>query len=369
MGVTNINANVAAGSVKPDSEKKTMADEKKEHDIELEQSYVDERSITICSVNRLSLFRKANIKVLGNRKETIGSSIESCKRIASNTEEVKAYFPALLGISDTNPDFVTRVKAWLSNIRVVLSSTDLVLDTTFLYNRKADYLTIKAKEEAIEKKYENIPHNNISALKKLVKQKYDEIAALEASKYKYGVPRNVEEYLLYRHCLHYSDVAKDMALINSSSAYRFYIKDEYKEKLKESRLLKEKQKAIASYSDVCGNSSKFDSVFIQICVYDNHNITEYSLRTQEDKENIMLNFVMSEPAKFNKICNDANLATKSIIEKLIARGELIRSEYNQQISSPDGTFIGSNMNEAVAYFSNPDNSNFVEALKNKLKFF
>ena len=69
MGVTNINANVAAGSVKPDStEKKTMVDEKKEHYLELEQSYVDERSITICSINRLSLFRKANIKVLGNRK-------------------------------------------------------------------------------------------------------------------------------------------------------------------------------------------------------------------------------------------------------------------------------------------------------------
>ena len=49
------------------------------------------------------------------------------------------------------------------------------------------------------------------------------------------------------------------------------------------------------------------------------------------------------------------------------RGELVRSEYNQQISTADGTFIGSNMNEAVAYFNNPNNASIKTAYENKLK--
>ena len=52
---------------------------------------------------------------------------------------------------------------------------------------------------------------------------------------------------------------------------------------------------------------------------------------------------------------------------LIARGELVRSQYNQNITSPDGDFIGSNIGEAVAWFKNTENSSIVNALLNKLK--
>ena len=52
---------------------------------------------------------------------------------------------------------------------------------------------------------------------------------------------------------------------------------------------------------------------------------------------------------------------------LIARGELIRSQYNQNITSPEGDFIGANMGEAVAWFKSPENNSVVNALMNKLK--
>ena len=55
------------------------------------------------------------------------------------------------------------------------------------------------------------------------------------------------------------------------------------------------------------------------------------------------------------------------IEQLIARGELMRSQYNQNIVSPEGEFIGANITEAVAYFKNPENTSVVNAYYNKLK--
>ena len=45
----------------------------------------------------------------------------------------------------------------------------------------------------------------------------------------------------------------------------------------------------------------------------------------------------------------------------------IKIEYNQQINTADGTFIGKNMKDAVAYFNNPDNKPVREMYEAKLK--
>ena len=82
-----------------------------------------------------------------------------------------------------------------------------------------------------------------------------------------------------------------------------------------------------------------------------------------------MDFVNTQPDKFNKMFKDNNITTKAFIETLIVRGELVRAEFNQQISTADGTFIGSNMNEAVAYFNNPNNKDIRTAYENKLKMF
>ena len=51
---------------------------------------------------------------------------------------------------------------------------------------------------------------------------------------------------------------------------------------------------------------------------------------------------------------------------LIARGELNRLQYNQNITTADGELIGANMKEAVAWFKNPNNTSVVNALLNRL---
>ena len=117
-------------------------------DDDLNKEYIDERTVTISLVHNYSNYRRANMKVLGQRKETIGSSVRSCQVLSSNAQEVAAYFPALIGLSPNNPDFVTRVKAWLSNIQFTISENDVSLDTSFIYNKKADYLKIKEQEDA-----------------------------------------------------------------------------------------------------------------------------------------------------------------------------------------------------------------------------
>lgn len=336
-------------------------------DKDLDKEYLDTRYVTISLVQNYSAYRKANITVLGNVKGRIGSSIYSCRTLSANKGEVEAYFPSLIGYSPNNPEFVTRVQAWLSNIDVLVDDSDKRLNISFRYNKKSDYLAIKKQEDKINAEYDKVDRTNISAIKEAVKVKVAALNKLESTKYKYGSPENIEEYLIYRHCLLYKEVAKDMALINSDSTLRFYIKDEAKEAAKKNKLVKERLKAMQKFIELKASDNKFNSVFAVISAANSRNLIEELNKTDLEKTAIVMDFINNNPIKFNKLVEDKNITIKALIETLIAHGELVRSEYNQQISTADGTFIGSNVKEAVAWFNNPDNKDFVTAMENKIK--
>ena len=369
----NLNIGKGPGNVGGDNAQKgtvaTVMENKAAKEVELNSPYTDKRTVTIAPVQQFSAYRRANIKSMPPRRNIIGSSISSTRILSSNKDEVEKYFPQIIGISPNNPEFVTRVKAYLSNISFNVQDAGSTLNISFTYDKKKDYLTIKEKEEKINAKRESVARNNTAAIKEAVKIWTQEINDLESEKAKYGHPDNIEEYLLYRHCLLYRDVAKDISLINSDSSLRFYIRDENKEAERAKRLVDERRKAMRNFLALESSDKKRNAVFIQMTVNNGGNIAEAMMKTPDQQVSALMTYLNDSPDKFNYLFEDKNVEMKSFIEALIARGELIRPEYNQQISTADGTFIGSNMNEAVAYFNNPTNKPVLEAMQNKYKLF
>lgn len=334
---------------------------------DLNAPYVDKRSITISLVHNYSNYRKANMKVLGQRKEIIGSCVRSSQVLSSNSKEVEAYFPALIGVSPSNSEFISRVKAWLNNIQFAVNENDVSLNTSFRYNHKKDYLEIKKKEDEINLEFDRVDRSNTSAIKEALKKKIDAINSLESTKYAFGQPEDIEQYLIYRHCLLYKEVAKDTALINSDPTIRFYIKDEAREQERQKKLTQERSAAMRNFVELSASDAKFDAVFVAVSILRGDNLSEAMLKDKSIKQSIIMDYVNTNPDKFNKLVSDKHIQIKAFIETLITRGELVRSEYNQQISLPDGTFVGSNMNEAIAWFENENNKAVRTALENKLK--
>ena len=369
----NLNIGKGPGNVGGDNAQKgtgtTVMENKAAKEAEFNSPYTDKRTVTIAPVQQFSAYRRANIKSMPPRRNIIGSSISSTRILSSNKDEVEKYFPQIIGISPNNPEFVTRVKAYLSNISFNVQDAGSTLNISFTYDKKKDYLTIKEKEEKINAKRESVARNNTAAIKEAVKVWTQEINDLESEKAKYGHPDNIEEYLLYRHCLLYRDVAKDISLINSDSSLRFYIRDENKEAERAKRLVDERRKAMRNFLALESSDKKRNAVFIQMTVNNGGNIAEAMMKTPDQQVSALMTYLNDSPDKFNDLFEDKNVEMKSFIEALIARGELIRPEYNQQISTADGTFIGSNMNEAVAYFNNPTNKPVLEAMQNKYKLF
>lgn len=335
-------------------------------DKELDEPYTDKRSVTIALVKKYSLYRKINDKALPKKTNYIGSSYHSSQILSSNKTEVETYFPSLLGIAPNNELFITRVKQYLNNIQIPVDELGKTFNTTFIYNHKRDYIKIAKEEEKIEEVYQSVDRNNIRKLKDALKEKIDSINALESRKCTLGHPANLEDYLMYRHCLLYNDVAKDLALINTDQNIRFYFKDDVKEADKAKKFNLEKNKAKANYLKCIEDSDLFEAVYIQYCVGASIPVLTALAEDSIQKEARLDKFSSEDPIKFNKICTNKDCKLIGIIEKLIARGELSRLNHNQNIITSDGQFVGSNMTEALAWFKAPENNQIVTAFKNKL---
>lgn len=338
-----------------------------EKDETLDAEYYEVKSVTISLVKNYSLYRKANDKALQKRTDYLGSSVYSSRTLSSNKAEVETYFPNIIGLAPNNENFVTRVKQYLNNIQVKIDELGKTFDTSFHWKHKRDYYDFKKREDKINAEYDAVPRNDTIKLRDALKNKINQLNALESEKYKYGYPNNIEDYLIYRHCLLYPDVAKDVAFVNSDNNIRFYFKDDQKEQERLRKLRNEVTKAKTNYVACLADDDLFEAVYIQYLTYAGIPVLSGLAEDKLDKEIKLDDFSTKEPKKFNKICNDENLKTKALIEKLINRGELIRATYNQNITTPSGELIGANMNEAVAWFKNPDNTSAVNAYVVKLK--
>ena len=334
---------------------------------DLSLPYIDRRTVTIALVRNYSLYRKQNDKELPKRRDYIGSSLKSSRMLSSNKQEVEAYFPNIVGVSPNDPSFVQRVKQWINNIRVAVDELGTILDISFNYNTKKDYLTFKKEEDKIEDEYLNADKSTLTNLKEALNIKITKLHDMESKKYAVGSPLDVNQYLIYRHCLLYNDIAKDIALVNSMPNIRFYFKDDKREAEKLKKYRTEVLKAKANFVKCSENDNLFEAVYVQYCALNNRPIMPSLAKDRIEKEMELDKFSSDEPIKFNAICTDKDIELKATIEKLISKGELIRSLYNQNISSPTGEFIGSNIKEAVAYFKDPNNTSIVNAYYNKLK--
>lgn len=363
---SNSNNNQAAKPANK-TQAQVEAEEKAAQEAELEAPYYASKKVVISSVRNYSAYRRINMQALGKPKATIGSSVKSVRILMSDKGELAAYYPELIGMSANHPDFITRVKGYLNNIFFNVDDGDKVLNCSFNYNHKKDYLAIQAQEDKILAEYDKVDRSNETELYKAACKRDEALTHLEQTKYRYGTPENIAEYIIYRHCLNYPDVAKDEAFINSNANLRFYIKDVAKEENRKTKLIIERKKAIERLVELQSSPSKTNAVYIQYCRVSGLNISDGLAKSNLEQVNDLMMFATNDPKKFNSIVTDKNLLDKAFIETLITRGELVRSDYNQQINTPDGQFIGANMNDAIAYFKNPDNAGLKTKLENKLK--
>ena len=336
----------------------------------LAKPYHEERKIIIALVSDInvgSVYRQVNSRYIPDRHDSIGGSISSGRTLTSNFKEMSTYMPALVGCSPNDPTFTTRVQRWFNNISVPVGPDGVELNINFNWNRKQDYLDFKEAEAAILNLYDRADKSNPKALKDAIDRYTSALNALESTRCDKGTPEKVDHYLTYRHCLLYPHVAKDTAVIGFDQRVRFYIRDEEREATRLKRARIQANKARRNYLDAIDDATKFKAIFVCYCATNKMNVLDNLLLDKSVQEKMLDDFSIKEPERFNKLFNNNQLELQAFLEECIAKGELMRSDVNQTILTPEGAFIGNNMKEALAFFSNPENAEYKKMLETKLK--
>jgi hypothetical protein len=322
------------------------------------------KKVTLFRKEEASAYYKRNAKFMPEGKVKIGSAINSVNRMKSNLEEINFYMPLLLGLNRNDPKYSEQVDLWFNNISKIVPESGLTLEVGFIYNNAAHKSTIDSLEEQIYKKFNGAKKSNVRDRDEAIKVRDAAIIDLEKTKYLYGRPINVADYLLWRYCLVYTDVANDIALINKSGGIRFYIYDSEREKQKEKIQFEVRKKATTIYVKLLDMPDRVETMLW----VDKGQSADITKIDEIDKYRMIENMSKANPAEFINLYEDINLETKAIIERMIHYGIIKRLQGSSVIVDEHNDLIGNTMDEAIIFFKNTErNKATITRLQSKLK--
>lgn len=261
----------------------------------------------------------------------IGASIRNndvCRGLTSPEE--KALLPDLLGIQPDDRDYQKTVKEYWNCISKQVPQMGLELEVGFKY-------------ETAEKAAQGQKAN-------------------EEDKYKFGTPINVVDYVLYRYCLVYADVANKEEDKHKSNRIRFYIFSKEQEIKTNVAKLTLSNEAYGKYLQVLGNRDKVEDILRLMT--NEQGISLYQVGfASEELDVILQGAMLKNPTRFIALYDDKVLEMKSFISRCISGQYLTRVANTDTIMFGNNTIIGNTMEEAVAYLKNDKNAQTLNTLQ------
>lgn len=358
--------------------------------------------------NNPSAYLKANKTVVVPGAKIIGSSVSGVAKMISLSEESKVLMPSILSLSPTSPDWDKRLKNYWDSLSHPINPAGDTLETGFIYNitdvSRLQYLQEINKQRelnkqtplttdedlknyiydrlaSVERDYEKaiLEANKLSerdkedAVKLAYDAKYNSIWSIESEHYKVGIPINAFQYLLWKYCLVYGDVANEVAFANKSTKIRFYLSSENARNEVEARRLDTKKQAMEAYLKIISDRTSVINLLFAMGLGTDISDIAKSAKSKEDLDlqlHILLQSNMDkDPAKFISTYSDKNITIKGLIEKYVAYNILKRVQgTNIIVDYNDGSkIIGNDMNAAVTFFSNQENKAVLSEYETKFK--
>lgn len=317
------------------------------------------RDVTIKRRNRMLLPGQDPDEI----REKIGSSLKGNSPLRGLTkEEERRWLPSYVGSDEKSMDFEIKcTDYWNSISRDVPPSGPnglggLKLEVGLAYEDGYDKLgnVVTARE-----KYS----------KDLIAPKDSNGVIINPA----GEPINLPDYILYRYCLVYNEIANEESLVGMSPKIRFFIFTKDKDIADKKVALNKQKEAFTIYQQNIGDRNWVDHMLRLFLVRDQDsanpisNIMVKDLPTidPDEKDVILADYQIKDPESFIKFGKDKDLALKGFIEQCIASGILDRIPNTSTITF-EGNTIGHTMEEAVVFLNTPANGPTLKALKANL---
>lgn len=281
---------------------------------------------------------------LDDSLQKIGSAYrnQDVLRGLTHAEEAK-YLPSIIGVQPSDVKWLEKTRDYWANISKPVPAGDgLELEVGFIWYSKEDY----DKDRTAE-------FNKESGV----------------SIYKYGVPLNLPDYILYRYCLLYNRVANSADDMYKSPKIAFYMYSKDEEiKAKKQSLTTKKSANQLLYANIDDREWASHVASMLVAMDRTADLTVAKVQTMSvDEIDILLHkYVESNPGNFLAIAKDKNLKDKAFLERCIANSLLHRIP-NTQIITHNDIPIGDTLEEAIAYVQNDKNAKVVAGLKAQLQ--
>jgi len=170
------------------------------------------------------------------------------------------------------------------------------------------------------------------------------------------------DYLSYKVLLKCGNVANSWEDRNKTPEYEWALRDEDQEVEEKLTYATKKRKAYQWLETITSNTDKMLNALLYLGY-------KYDRNEKRDKLEVKIAEVIEDRKGLDTIMDmlaDETRVEKSYVLNAIRIGEMQRVGANR-ILLPDGTVVGRNMNEAIAFWRDPENSMIVERIKEKLK--
>lgn len=277
-------------------------------------------------------------------KANIGSSgIGSTPYKGVDKDEERRFLPGVIGYDEKSPDWERQAREYWCNIHREVPPTGkdgrggLKIEAGLYYDSKEKYL----------RDLDAIPNK-------------DGIIVNPA-----GDPISIVDYLLYRYCLVYPELANDVSMVNNSPKIRFYMFTKEKEIADQKVVVAGKRKAFETYSKNIGDDSWVNFMLRSLVAGDKDarvQVKDVTAMKRDEKDIMLYSYMEKDPSKFVGLGTDKNLEMRSFIEMAVAVGKLHRVPNTMTILN-EGSTLGNTTEEVIATLNNPAMADVLRALK------
>lgn len=288
----------------------------------------------------------------------LGSAINPVNKLLSNSEELRALLPSVVGLSPTDLGWQDRISNYLHDILIEVPFAGYTMDISFTFDIEDS--RVKDNIQSYKKDNKIIITSDIKEevylLDCILGKKDDKYKVKEEALYKYVIFTDVESYIQYRYCLLSSKVANTVDDVDKSVNIEFYLTSEEEIKEVKSKKVKLKNEASKVYVElVSGDKTAIDNIVVGGSLV--NSLQEYKSLDFEEKCSLLLETIDTNPSIILGFSKDITMKDKYTIQMLIWKDIFkVLQGSTVIVDSTDATkIIGNTMDEAISFINNKIN--------------
>ena len=302
-------------------------------------------------------------------KNKIGSSFKgsTLNRGLTHAEE-NIFMPELVGMPFDAPMFRKACDDYWKDICVIVpaptaiddAKAALELETGFIYpDKDSAKLGEEESDRELAKHYKALEESRIHTMDFSVRVKV-------------GRPINLADWVLYRYCLVYSDVAKLESQVNMSARIRFYMTSPELENKGKAAALTHRKLAMAAYLEILADENKTENLFYALDAERKILATtqnqHYNGAIKSDIELCLEKIANTMPERFLALAKDESIQMRAFVVRCLESNFLRRVPNTDRIIHGDNTLLGTSVSEAISFLADEKNLTIKQELEAKMEF-